>query len=386
MTRYYICILFTLLSFSAFAGSKIDSLAAAADAEKDKELRFELYYKLAAMTISSDLQASIGWATKARSFAIENGLTDKIIKSNLILTSADIEAGYLDEAMTSAQSALDLSRQGDNYLYQYYSYRNMAMLYRRKANYDSALVNYMACLKVTEEHLGDTFVGYACSGLGSYYATIHNLEKAEEWHLRALQMCEQTKDTPGMADCYDNLGIINRDRGEYKKALVYYNKAREIYLTKGDSSDIAFIYNDLGAIYSKSGVLDSGEYFLVKSIEMRERMNELIELAYTYNYLGENYERKGDLEQGELYIKKALTLAIQIANNKQHYEALESLSDFYARNKMYDSAYKYLQLYKSYRDSIRQMDNEALIAELNTRYETEKKEKRIQEQEFQLTR
>ena len=261
-----------------------------------------------------------------------------------------------------------------------------AKVYIRQANFDSSLIHYHRRLKIAEEHLNDTLVGDALNSLGGYYATIHDLEKAEEFHQKALAVRIKAKDTIGIAYSYDNLGIVNRDLGNYRLSLDYYNKAMEIHLIEGDSSNIAFMYNDLGAAYSKLGITDTGELYLKRSIAMRENMNELNELAYTYNYLGENYERKGNLKLAEQWIKKALNLAIEIKNNKQNYEAYESLSDFFARNNMYDSAYKYLQLHRSFRDSIRRMDNEQLIAELNTKYETEKKEKRIQEQEFELTK
>ena len=45
-----------------------------------------------------------------------------------------------------------------------------------------------------------------------------------------------------------------------------------------------------------------------------------------------------------------------------------------------------ISTYRFFRDSIRNMDNEKMIAELSTMYETEKKEKKIQEQQFELTK
>lgn len=389
MKHFSILLLIILLcpiSNNAQNQAFIDSLTSAAQTQKDTRKLFDIYYKLAATTIDNNLTQSISYAETANEIAKQNKYPELITKSYLILASAYLEAGYLDDAQYAAEYSLNQALKNDNYLYQYFAYRNMGAIFRRKANYDSALLSYMSCLKVTEDHLGDNYVIIAYTGLGAYYATLGNLDKAEDWHKKALELSVKINDSVEIASANNNLGIVNRDRGDYKKALEHYNISRAIYLARNNTSDIAFIYNDLGAIYSKSGVLDSGEFFLKKSIEMREQMNELIELPYTYNYLGENYERKGDLRNAEQYIKKALSLAIDIKNNKQHYEALESLSDFYARNKIYDSAYQYLQLHKSFRDSIRQLDNQQLIADLNARYETEKKEKKIQEQQFELSR
>lgn len=351
---------------------------------RQPEKLFDIYYKLASAT--DNTAQSIEYVLKAKEIAGANNLAEQSAKSAIFLAAAYIEAGRLDDAKTAIQDGLSRSLSLGNDKLIYHAYRNIATIYRREANFDSSLYYYLACARLAEEKLSDTMVSSIYSSLGGYFVTIGNLDEAESYHKKALQLRLAYNHPTEIATSYDNLGIVCREREDYKKALDYYNKAREIYMTLGDSQDISFIYNDIGAIYSKMGITDSGEYFLQKSIGIRERNSDLIELAYTYNYLGENYERKGNLSMAESFIKKALNLAIQIKNNKQHYQALESLSDFYARNKMYDSAYHYLQLYKSYRDSIRKLDNEKLIADLNTRYQAEKKEKQIQEQQFELSR
>ncbi len=385
--RYILIILLFCFAVVDARGSIIDSLESEAEkAGNDPVKLFNIYYRLCSISMQDDISISIEYAEKANAIARKAGLQDELTKSYLIWTTANLVGGRIEDAFETATRGLQLAQQGGNYHYQYYAFRNMANVYRREANYDSALYYYLKVLKVSETYLSDTFVSEAYTGLGAYYTTIGDLDKAEANHLEALDLRIKLNDSVDMANSYNNLGIINRDRGDYKKALSYYFKARDIYLAKTDSSDIAYIYNDIGASYSKSGILDSGDYYLKKSIDIRERMKEFIELAYTYNYLGENYERQGDLVNAERYIKKALNLAVEIKNTKQNYEALESLSDFFARNKKYDSAYKYLQQYRFFRDSIRRLDDEKLMAEMNTLYETEKKEKKIQEQEFELTK
>lgn len=354
-------------------------------ASGNNKKQFDLYYTLSAVTMADDIQQSISYALKAKDIAKKAGLKEEYAKSFLILTTAYIEAGKLDESKTAAITALQLAQEADNKVFQYYAHSNMGIVYRRQANFDSSLYHYLTAIRVAEK-LNDTLLSAAYSQAAVYYLTVDDYEKAEEYNLKSLEMRMKYKDSLGVANIYNNIGILNRDKGDYKKALHYYKLAAELFYIKADSSDIAFIYNDLGAIYSKMGKTDSGGYYLRKSIDIRERHNLIIELPYTYNYLGENYEREGDLMNAERFIKKALALAIAIKNNKQHYEALESLSDFYSRNKIYDSAYSYLQQYRVFRDSIRRLDNEKVMAELNTRYETEKKEKRIQEQQFEITR
>lgn len=385
ITIFIIALLFICTAVSAQQNA-LDSIAAIAENTQDLKQKSTLYANLASDYNSTDVNKSIRYAHKAIDAARKGQHKKEKCRAYIMLTTSYLRSGYIDSAAISSKKCLALAEKLQNHYYLYFAERNLARVYIRQANFDSSLVHFHRHLKIAEEHLNDTLVGDALNSLGGYYATIQDLDKAEEFHKKALEIRIKAKDSLGMAYSYDNLGIVNRDLGNYRLSLYYYNKALAIHIVDGDSSDIAFMYNDLGAAYSKLGITDTGELYLKRSISMREQMNELNELAYTYNYLGENYERKGELKKAERWIKKALNLAIEIKNNKQNYEAYESLSDFFARNKMYDSAYKYLQLYKSFRDSIRRLDNEQLIAELNTKYETEKKEKKIQEQEFQLSK
>lgn len=382
LTGVFIAICYT----TGVQASVPDSLIATAEKATDSKEKATLYANISNAYFTTDLREAIKYAKKAIVTAKKGQHKNEECRAKLILTNAYLHGGYIDSGLIMAKETINFAKTINNPYYEYYAEGNLGSAYIRQANYDSCLMHFMNQLKIAEEHLSDTLIGDALNDMGRYYATVGDLQKAEDFHRKTLAVRIKSKDSVGIAHSYDNLGIINRELGKFNVSLEYYYKAAAIYAATGDSSDVAFIYNDIGAAFSKLGNTDSGEYYLKKSIGIRERMNELGELAYTYNYLGENYERQGDLKKAELWIKKALNLAIQIKNNKQNYQAYESLSDFFARNNMYDSAYKYIQLHRHLRDSIRRLDNEKLIAELNTQYETEKKEKRIQEQQFELTK
>lgn len=386
MRLLFMCIALIICSNTATAGYKDSMLVEAERNNGDHEKLFKIYNDLGYYSFGIDYAESIEYFKKAINAAEKLEDKDKLGFGYIGLSSAYRFYGDIDRAYEYGHKALKVAQKSDSKLVQYHAYIRLAQVYRRLADYDSALYCYITSATIAEDHLNTKLAAESYAAMGGYYATTGDNEKALKYHLQALALREANKDLGAMANSYDNIGIIYRKQEDYREALKWLNKARGIYEQLYDSSNIAFIYNDIGAVHSKAGALDSGDYYLKKSIAMREHMYEYIELAYTYNYLGENYERMRELDSAETYIKKALALAIEIKNNKQHYEALESLSDFYSRNRMYDSAYAYLRSYNHFRDSMRSMDNEKLISELNTKYETEKKEKKIQEQEFELTR
>ncbi len=295
--------------------------------------------------------------------------------------------GKLDEAILSADSCEQAVKK-DSTLYEalWNAASIKGIVNRRKARFAESLENLMKALAIAEKNKSDVLIGKSLSNLGIFYVTQKDLDRAEEFHQQALAIRLKVGNQKDVYQTYENLGIVNRERQRYDKALDYYFKALEIAQRMNDSSSLSFTYNDIGAAHSFQGTLDKAEKYLKASIDIRERMGEKSELAYTYNYLGENYERQKNLPAAEANIKKAMAVAWEIQNTKQMYESLESLSDFYSRNKRFDSAYVYLQKYRFFRDSLSRKDRAEVVADLTTKYETEKKEREIQTQRFELTR
>lgn len=172
----------------------IDSLTL--EAEKltnSPDKQFNAYYLLSTLVWEDDIIQSINFVKKANEIARKSGMKDELAKSYLLWTTINLDAGHIEDAHETAKHGLQMTIQGNNYEYQYYAYRNMANVYRRQAKYDSALYYYLGLLKVCEEHLNDTFVSNAYTGLGAYYATMGDLDKSESYHLQALEIRERQK-------------------------------------------------------------------------------------------------------------------------------------------------------------------------------------------------
>lgn len=367
-------------------GSFEDSLLNVVKHTKDDKTRSKLYVELSYDQLGRSYEQALEYGRSALAAAKRSNDKQQIASAYLSITYVYNYGGHYDEGLAVVDTALAIATSGNYKEQHYWAEYMLSSIHRRKASYNMAVTHAMNALSIAEELNDNRLLGSSYNTIGILYLNLGNISKSKQYHLKALAIREHDKDSVGISISLNNIGIVFRDEGDYNKALAYYFKALAIAIHRDDSEDISFLYNDIGAAYTKVGNLDSAEVFLKRSIDIRERTGDKSEIAYTYNYLGENYEKKSDLAKAELYIKKALNTAIAQGNNKQHYEALESLSDFYARNKIYDSAYTYLRAYRFYKDTIASTENQSLIAELTTKYETEKKEKKILIQEAALNR
>lgn len=113
------------------------------------------------------------------------------------------------------------------------------------------------------------------------------------------------------------------------------------------------------------------------AIDYSKRGNNNKDLCLAYINLGDLHFIQEDFSRA--ISSYFLALDICEEHNYMHFlrYTYESLSLAYARISNYKGAYEYFQLFSQTKDEINAQENEKLISELQTKYETENKEKKI---------
>ncbi len=140
-----------------------------------------------------------------------------------------------------------------------------------------------------------------------------------------------------MSACYNNIGNVYFGQAIYDQAIEYYLKALKIKEELGDKYGISMAYNNIAAINIKL-----------------KKYNEAIEYAL----------------KGLNIAKEIETLLLQSDGYEVLYIAYDSLHN-------YKKAYEYHVLFKQINDSIFNEESSKQIKEMQTKYETEKKESQI---------
>jgi DNA-binding NarL/FixJ family response regulator len=142
-------------------------------------------------------------------------------------------------------------------------------------------------------------------------------------------------DSIGIGGNYNNLGLVMEKLGQLPEALFYYLRSLQISQQLGYSIGISNTCANAGKIYSEMNKPDSALYFVNMGIDEAIRSGDKTFLLKNYETLYQIYEKLG-----------------------KNSEALE--------------AYKN---YVSIKDSIFNTEKSRQIAEMEAKYETEKKEK-----------
>jgi len=113
-----------------------------------------------------------------------------------------------------------------------------------------------------------------------------------------------------------NIGLAYHSKGDYDRALEYYEKALNIgkKIYGEEHPNIATNYNNIGLAYYNKGDYDRALEYYKKALNIYKKIygEEHPYIATDYNNIGAAYNSKGDYDRALEYYEKALDIAISL--------------------------------------------------------------------------
>lgn len=209
------------------------------------------------------------------------------------------------------------------------------------------------------------------------WSKLENFEKALQTQRHILKLRE-TQDNPnGLAHSYQVLGGIYYGMHENDSAIYYTEAALDIFDNTQDVIGQASSHNNLAQMYGQTDDEAKVEYHYQQAIEIYEQVDDMNGLIRTKINLGSHQIRQGKVTQGLEAINKGTRQAESIGNKMLRRLAYRAQYRGLAEINRYQEAYQYRTIYHQLKDSMINEKNLATIAELEKKYETERKEREI---------
>ena len=301
-----------------------------------------------------------------------------------------------DTALIYFQEGLKISEQLGSPLLQANSKRYIGMVKESQGLYDEALEEYFAALVFFEE-------ADVMQGIASCYndiAIIHYFQESTELCMEYLTLSYEIKkelgDTEGMANYYTNMSALNNSLGRYEEALEFTEQSIDLFREIDDQVGIATAYGNIGTInFELRNYLVSLENHM-KSLEIHQEINNKDGMAHALSNVAGLYQLMADsVARTDGQRRQYLNLAVSYG--LRCYELAEELDALYVRNYVASTlhgvysalgdpwkALEYAELYIETRDSLFNQEKARAIEEMDTKYETEKKQQQIELQESQI--
>ena len=117
-----------------------------------------------------------------------------------------------------------------------------------------------------------------------------------------------------MAQTFNNLGLVYKSKGEWERAIEFYQKDLEISEKLGDRHGMAQTFNNLGLVYQSKGEWDRAIEFYQKSLELKEKLGDRHGMALTWGNLGHVLFEKGETKEAIRLVALAVMVLHQIGD------------------------------------------------------------------------
>ena len=142
----------------------------------------------------------------------------------------------------------------------------------------------------------------------------------------------------------------------------------------------------LSAVYVNTNRLELAEEKLNQSIIIKNELNDKTGEAIAINNLGELFLQKNELQKALIYFKASADSSKKINYLDLEAYTYQMQADIYSKLNDYKNAYEYSNLYKQKNEILLNDKRIKAIEEYQTKYETEKKENEIKQQQLEINK
>ncbi|MFC5283316.1 tetratricopeptide repeat-containing sensor histidine kinase [Pedobacter alpinus] len=284
-----------------------------------------------------------------------------------------------DQMLTYATQAFKLSKQLNYKIGEIRALNCLGNYYYQQAIYDKAISFYTKALTLAEKKADIKNIVIGKSNLASLYTRNKQPDKALKMFKDADSLLVKSGESfsQNRAAILTNTGALYSSIGQHLQAINLHTKVLQICEKLNIPFGIALAKSNIGEeyVYLKNYNAAIGYLQPALAVCLAHNLNNLV--SNVYKNLGRAYELKKDNTKALFYFNKAVLIAKQTNNQNTLLTASQKLHEIYAIKGDFKNAYQLALLFLNVNDSINGNVKQKAIAEINTKYETEKKEATI---------
>jgi tetratricopeptide (TPR) repeat protein len=266
-------------------------------------------------------------------------------------------------------------------------HNNIAITYQNMADYRKAMEHYYKALRLSEKQSDPELSGTLNMNIGSLHSALGNLNDAGSSLEKAITQLQLAKKYKPLSQAFMNLALLMDIKGDRVKSEEYFDQAEKISKENNIPEVLANVYVNRSYIFTEQGNYKKAIQFAYKAKDVYALLNDKAAMATAYVNMQAAYTGqfkhasdpgfKSAVKQGIAYLDTALLLLRNIESPEHHIHIYRNKAISYVRLGEVDSADVYLNKYEVMKDSVYNLDKQKQVEELKLKYETEKKEQEI---------
>jgi two-component system, NarL family, sensor kinase len=381
--------LFILLFLCAFTSSaqlqKIDSLRSLINNEKDEHRKTELLLMLSIEFRQINADSSRLLTNKVVRISERTNDDELRMKAELNTVYYFINSTSPDSGLAITEkniNALKSKGRADSLMAQYQSASGYTLMKLNRQK--EALEHFYTSLKIAEI-IGDAKAkARALHQIGWAHMELNQSAKAIGFFLQSLKVFDDNHLPYLYPATFTNIASCYGDAGKIDSTIYYGKKGIALAGKQNNYTVEANGWFILGTAYIEQKKYEEALECFLKAKPIREKTGDYFFIVSDMAVISELYALMGKTEEGIKIGKEAIAIAQTQKLQAKFPMIYKSMALNYEKAGDYEMAASLYKKMNDLKDSIYTNASTEALAEMETKYETEKKERIIQEQEFNL--
>ena len=258
-------------------------------------------------------------------------------------------------------------------------YRNIGVTQAQQGKLSEATQSMLLAVKMHND-VNSSVPAALYSNLAGLSMYLKDWDKSIEYSNLAVAVSKPN--TLSISTTYMNLGTAYVEKGDYENASLYLKKSIEISNAHGKDNPSAL--NNLGFLEKKMGQIETALKTFLLVEKQYNSQGKVEHAAVAKKNIGESYVALGQREQAVPYFEQAYKIYIENSFRPKLIELYEPMIENLEVLGKYQQALELMREYKQFNDEMVNIESNKSIAEIQSAFDLEKKQKELFESEKQL--
>jgi len=412
--RQYICCCFLLFSIWASASQKDSLLLVLKQPKLADSSRVNVYNQLADLAIQNRTDEGLLFAQKAFNIAQQKKLEKPKLRAqthigthylyansldsanyffSLVLQQLEktsypslkaellkkkgvlqYYAGNTDSALFYFQGSLQINEQIGDSLEIIKSYNNIGAISLKTRKLDQALSYFYKCLAFDEKVGDERSIASDYNNIALVFVDKKDLGSAQKYLQKTIEIRRKLQDTAGLVKASINLGIVYTDKQKYKEVLSLLSPILKIISIEDFPDESSQILNNMAVAYKNLKQYNQALEFSNRALEIRKKFQINKDMPALLSNIGAIYLELKKYSLAIQFAKQGQELASQAKQIDIEKNAVIILVESHLGLNQSAKALEYFKKLNSLNEEFYNIQTAKQVAELQTQFETEKKE------------
>ena len=324
-----------------------------------------------------------------------------------------------DSALLIVKMGLERAKQTNNDRLAAYAYKAKGWALFHKGNFDSCYTNMLTATRLFQQ-LQDTLeTMFMYTHLALAYSNHSRFAESAAYLMKADSLAKKGKNLKIEAAVNRQMGILYRQQGDFNKAVAYLKAGLALYTQLKDTlgisdaiSSLAIAYthyldkpdSSLALLKTADTLLNVKKGFTYQKATINEQwgdayfartdydkaldhyktaynifasQDEKADMYYEAIGVGKTYGELKNYAEGEKYLLQAYKGNDSLKLTNYSYDAARELAKLYQEKGDWQKAFHWMEIRFALYDSVQASEQKSKTAELQTKYETQKKDAEI---------